>query len=80
VPLPLPSFHHEQLAVPPDLVHCLLLNGLRRPSRATLLPPGRVRLEPSRCSIATSARAPARCRRSRAPLQRPRCMTRAAAP
>jgi hypothetical protein len=58
--------------VPPDLARCLLLNDLRRSPRATLLPPGRVRPEPSRCSISTSARASARCRRSRAPLQRPR--------
>jgi hypothetical protein len=31
----------------PDLVHCFLLNGLRRLLRAALLPPGRVRPESS---------------------------------
>jgi hypothetical protein len=41
--------------VPPDLVRCFLLNGLRRPSRATLLPPGWVRPESSRCSTSRTA-------------------------
>jgi hypothetical protein len=57
---------HEQLAVPPDLVRCLLLNGLRRPPRAAPLAPGRVCHEPPRCSMASltlrsrAASAPAR--------------------
>jgi hypothetical protein len=41
--------------VPPNLSRCFLLNGLQRPSRATLLPPGRVRPESSRCSTSRTA-------------------------
>jgi hypothetical protein len=63
-----------------DLIRCFPFNSLRRLPRATLLPPGRVRPEPSRCNISTSAHVSARCRRSRAPLQRPRRVARAAAP
>jgi hypothetical protein len=33
------SVLHEQLTVPPDVVRCLLLNGLRRPPHAAPLPP-----------------------------------------
>jgi hypothetical protein len=63
-----------------DLIRCFPFSSLQRPPRTTLLPPGRVRPEPSRCSISTSARASARCRRSRAPLQRPCRVARAAIP
>jgi hypothetical protein len=41
--------------VPPDLVRCFLLNSLRRPSRATLLAPGRVRPESLRYSASRTA-------------------------
>jgi hypothetical protein len=40
----------EQSAVPLDLIRCFPFNGLRRPSRTTLLLPGRVRLQPPHCN------------------------------
>jgi hypothetical protein len=46
---------HEKFTVPPDLVHCFLLNGFRRLLRAALLPPGRVRSESSRRSTSRTA-------------------------
>jgi hypothetical protein len=49
------SILHEQFAVPLDFVRGFLLNGLRRLSRATLLPPGRVRPKLSRCSTSCTA-------------------------
>jgi hypothetical protein len=63
--------------VPPDLVRCLPLNGLRRPPRAAPLPPGRVRLEPPRCSTASpelrsrAASAPCSSATSPAPARPP---------
>jgi hypothetical protein len=46
---------HESFAVPPDLIRCFPFNGLQRSPRATLLPPGRVRPETSRCSTSRTA-------------------------
>jgi hypothetical protein len=69
----------EQSTMPLDLNCYFPFNSLRRSPRATLLPPGRVRPEPSRCNISTSVHASARCRRSRVPLQRPRHVARVAA-
>jgi hypothetical protein len=53
--------------VPPDLVHCFLLNGFRRLLRATPLLPGRFRLQPPHYNSSRIARdlpahrRPARC-------------------
>jgi hypothetical protein len=41
--------------VPPDFIRCLRLDGLRCSPRATLLPPGRVRPESSRCITSRTA-------------------------
>jgi hypothetical protein len=47
---------HEQFAVPPDLVCCFLLNGLRRPPRAVpLLPCGSARSRPTAAPPASRA-------------------------
>jgi hypothetical protein len=57
----------EQSAVPLDLIRCFPFNGLRRPPRATLLLPGRVRLQPPHYNSSRIARdlpahrRPARC-------------------
>jgi hypothetical protein len=57
----------EQSAVPFDLIRCFPFNGLRRPPRATLLLPGRVRLQPPHYNSSRIARdfpahrRPARC-------------------
>jgi hypothetical protein len=52
---------HAKFTVQPDLIHCFLLNGLRRLLRAALLPPGRVRPESShRRTSRTACDLPAR--------------------
>jgi hypothetical protein len=57
----------EQSVVPLDLSRCFPFNGLRRPPRATLLLPGRVRLQPPHYNSSRIARdlpahrRPARC-------------------
>jgi hypothetical protein len=57
----------EQSAVPLDLIRCFPFNGLRHPPRATLLLPGRVRLQPPHYNSSCIARDlpahrhPARC-------------------
>jgi hypothetical protein len=60
LPLPPTPGHllvpHEQLAVPPDLVRCHLLDGLRRPPRAAPAAPLRIRPQPPHCSSSRTAR------------------------